>query len=122
MYVGNFTTSDGYRLMKQAIKDHPRDLPQAFFIANDSLAIGALRALQEAGIKVPEQVSLISFNDTAIAKQVFPQLSAVTVYTEQMGSAAAEILDKELNNRGISPVPFMLKFATKLTLRGTSIN
>lgn len=122
MYVGNFTTSDGYRLMKQAIKDHPHDLPQAFFIANDSLAIGALRALQEAGIKVPEQVSLISFNDTAIAKQVFPQLSAVTVYTEQMGSAAAEILDKELNNRGISPVPFMLKFATKLTLRGTSIN
>lgn len=122
MYVGNFTTSDGYRLMKQAIKDHPRDLPQAFFIANDSLAIGALRALQEAGIKVPKQVSLISFNDTAIAKQVFPQLSAVTVYTEQMGSAAAEILDKELNNRGISPVPFMLKFATKLTLRGTSIN
>lgn len=122
MYVGNFTTSDGYRLMKQAIKDHPSDLPQAFFAANDSLAIGALRALQEAGIKVPEQVSLISFNDTAIAKQVFPQLSAVTVYTEQMGSAAAEILDKELNNRGISPVPFMLKFATKLTLRGTSIN
>ena len=81
-----------------------------------------LRALQEAGIKVPERVSLISFNDTAIAKQVVPQLSAVTVYTEQMGSAAAEILDKELNNRGISPVPFMLKFATKLTLRGTSIN
>ena len=78
--------------------------------------------MQEAGIKVPEQVSLISFNDTAIAKQVFPQLSAVTVYTEQMGSAAAEILDKELNNRGISPVPCMLKFATKLTLRGTSIN
>ena len=122
VYVGNFTTSDGYRLMKKAIKDHPHDMPQAFFAANDSLAIGALRALQEAGIKVPDQVSLISFNDTAIAKQVFPQLSAVTVYTEQMGSTAAEILDKELNNRSVSPVPFMLKFATKLTLRGTSIN
>jgi len=119
---GSFTTSDGYRLMKQAIKDHPRDLPQAFFAANDSLAIGALRALQEAGIKVPEQVSLISFNDTAIAKQVFPQLSAVTVFTEQMGSTAAEIMDRELNGRQVSPVPFMMKFATKLTLRGTSIN
>lgn len=122
MYIGSFTTSDGYRLMKQAIKDHPRDLPQAFFAANDSLAIGALRALQEAGIKVPEQVSLISFNDTAIAKQVFPQLSAVTVFTEQMGSTAAEIMDRELNGRQVSPVPFMMKFATKLTLRGTSIN
>ena len=122
MYIGSFSTRDGYRLMKQAIKDHPRDLPQAFFAANDSLAIGALRALQEAGIKVPEQVSLISFNDTAIAKQVFPQLSAVTVFTEQMGSTAAEIMDRELNGRQVSPVPFMMKFATKLTLRGTSIN
>ena len=122
MYTGSFTANDGYKLMRQAIKDHPRDLPQAFFAANDSLAIGALRALQEAGIKVPEQVSLISFNDTAIAKQVFPQLSAVTVYTEQMGSTAAEIIDKDLNSRSVSHVPFMIKFATKLTLRGTSIN
>ena len=71
---------------------------------------------------MPEQVSLISFNDTAIAKQVFPQLSAVTVFTEQMGSTAAEIMDRELNGRQVSPVPFMMKFATKLTLRGTSIN
>ena len=67
-------------------------------------------------------MSLISFNDTAIAKQVFPQLSAVTVFTEQMGSTAAEIMDRELNGRQVSPVPFMMKFATKLTLRGTSIN
>ena len=52
-----------------------RALPDAYFAASDSLAIGALRAFQEAGIKVPDDIQLISFNDTSLAKQVFPPLS-----------------------------------------------
>ena len=65
----------GYKLMKKAITELGDDLPQAFFLANDTLAIGALRALQEASIIVPNRVSLISFNDTPLTKQVFPALS-----------------------------------------------
>ena len=61
------------------------DFRQPFFMASDALAVGALRALQEASIPVPDRVSLISFNDTSIAKHVYPPLSTVTVYTEEMG-------------------------------------
>ena len=43
-----------------------------FFAASDSLAIGALKAFQEAGLIVPDQIQIISFNDTIMAKQVFP--------------------------------------------------
>ena len=61
-------------------------------MASDALAVGALRSLQEHQIAVPERVSLISFNDTSIAKYVFPALSTVTVYTEEMGKQAIQML------------------------------
>ena len=60
--------------------------------ASDALAVGALRSLQEHQIAVPDRVSLISFNDTSIAKYVFPALSTVTVYTEEMGKQAIQML------------------------------
>ena len=85
------------------------------FAASDSLAIGALRALQEASIHLPERVSLISFNDTSLTKQVFPPLSSITVYTEEMGRTGMDILNREvLHGRKI---PSLTMLGTKLTLR-----
>lgn len=121
IYVDSFTTEAGYRMMKQAIKDLKEDLPQAFFAANDALAVGALRALQEEQIAVPNRVSLISFNDTSIAKYVYPSLSSITVFTEEMGETAVDLLKRILDGYD-SKVPRMVKISTKLTLRGSSIN
>ena len=59
--------------------------PHAFFVSNDPMAIGALKALGK-NIAVPDRVSLFSFNDTSVAKYVYPELSAVHVATDQMGS------------------------------------
>ena len=72
VFQGSFTAQSGYDLMKEAIQNLGDQLPPAFFAASDSLAIGALRALQEAGISLPDRVSLISFNDTSLTKQVYP--------------------------------------------------
>ena len=121
VYVGPFTTDAGYKMMKAAINELGADLPQAFFAANDALAIGALRALQEANLSVPDRVSLISFNDTSAAKFVYPPLSAVTVYTKEMGQAAVDLLKRKLDQQDLG-VPRMIKIATKLTLRGSSLN
>ena len=70
--VGQFTTESGYQMMEQLIQALGDDLPTAFFMASDAIAVGALRSLQEHQIAVPDRVSLISFNDTSIAKYVFP--------------------------------------------------
>ena len=87
-------------------------------MASDALAVGALRSLQEHQIAVPDRVSLISFNDTSIAKYVFP-LSTVTVYTEEMGKQAIQMLRQTF--QGAQPsVPYMVKLATKLTIRDSS--
>ncbi|WP_099222672.1 LacI family DNA-binding transcriptional regulator [Listeria costaricensis] len=91
-FSGQFAVDSGYKLMQQAITQLADELPTAFFAANDSIAIGALRALQEAQIAVPERVAVIGFNDVSVAKYVYPPLSTVKVYTELMGETAVESL------------------------------
>lgn len=118
--IGSFSSEDGYKIMKEFIMELGDDLPQAFFVANDALASGALRALQEAKIPVPERVSLISFNDTSLAKYMYPKLSTVTVFTEEMGKQAIQILEQNFQ-KDRSSVPYMVKLATKLTIRESSI-
>ena len=103
-------------MMKELIDELGNRLPSAFFMASDALAVGALRALQEASIPVPDRVSLISFNDTSIAKHVYPPLSTVTVYTEEMGKQAIHSLLQDLQ-RGDSGIPTMHTLATRLTIR-----
>ena len=115
VFQGSFSAQSGYDLMKEAIETLGDNLPAAFFAASDSLAIGALRALQEAAIPLPERVSLISFNDTILTKQVFPPLTSITVYTEEMGRTGMDILNKEvLHGRKI---PSLTMLGTRLTLR-----
>ena len=76
--------------------------------------------LQEAKIPVPERVGLISFNDTSLAKYMYPKLSTVTVFTEEMGKQAIQILEQSFQKDG-SSVPYMVKLATRLTIRESSI-
>lgn len=99
-FVDSFEVKAGYEQMKKAIQELGDDLPTAFFAGNDSIAVGCLRALQEEGIQVPQQVSLIGFNDISVAKYVFPSLSTVKVYTELMGETGVDLLlDRMASNR-----------------------
>ena len=118
--IGSFSSESGYQMMTELINEHKDKLPSAFFISSDALAIGALRALQEHGIHVPQDVSIISFNDTSIAKYIYPSLSTVTVFTEEMGKQALHILNQSLTSEEES-IPYMVKLSTKLTIRESSI-
>lgn len=118
--IGSFSSEAGYKIMKEFIMELGDNLPPAFFAANDALASGALRALQEAKIPVPERVGLISFNDTSLAKYMYPKLSTVTVFTEEMGKQAIQILEQSFLKDSPS-VAYMVKLATRLTIRESSI-
>lgn len=117
VYMGKFSVEDGYALTKQAIADHGDNLPTAFFAANDSIAIGSLRALHEAGISVPDQVNLIGVNDISVSKYIYPPLSTVKVFTEVMGETAVDLLVERLSERQIAK---KVVIATKLEIRGSS--
>ncbi|MBC2371232.1 LacI family DNA-binding transcriptional regulator [Listeria booriae] len=96
---GRFDVPSGYEQMKQAIEQLGEQLPTAFFVANDPMAIGCLRALSEAGIAVPERVSIVGFNDISVSQYVSPALSTVRVYTEFMGEEGMDMLIERMNGR-----------------------
>lgn len=117
IYVGTFVARSGYKLMTKAI-DESENLPTAFFVANDSMAIGALRALHEHNLKVPEDVSIIGFNDIPTSKYIVPPLSSVRVHKEFMGEIAVNLLlERIVKNRKISKKVIV---PTKLIIRDSS--
>jgi len=113
VFTGLFSTEEGYELMKLALKQ-PK-LPTAFFIASDSMAIGALRALHENNIRVPQQVSIIGFNDISASSYLQPSLSTVKVYTEFMGETAVDLMIERLETK--RKIPKKVVIPTELMIR-----
>ena len=81
-----------YQDMRALLRRGDRPLPSAFFAANDLMAIGCIRALTEAGIRVPEDVSIIGMDDTAVCMVCTPPLSTMRVYRKDLGVAAIRML------------------------------
>ena len=95
-----------------------RNFPDAFFAASDSLAIGALKAFQEAGLIVPDQIQIISFNDTIMAKQDFlPYLVSLSTLKKWGELPWTSSISNVLSPREI---PTLTMLGTKLTLRGST--
>lgn len=91
-----FTEQGGYHAMHTLLTHVPR--PTAIFAANDLLAIGALRALREAKLAVPNDVAVVGFDDIPAAQLVTPALTTVTQFTHRLGQRAAEMAFERLNN------------------------
>jgi LacI family transcriptional regulator len=87
---------DGYDVMKKFIrKQNTGSFPTAVFAVNDVVAIGAIEALNEYGIRVPEDVSVIGYDDISIASLVRVPLTTVLQTKFKMGEiAAAQLIDK----------------------------
>jgi LacI family transcriptional regulator len=95
---GDFTEMSGYTAMKQllAVK------PEAVFAASDTMAIGAIRAVHEAGLSVPRDVAFIGFDDLPLASQSEIKLTTIRQPIAQLGAKAVETLIDLIEN-GIKP-------------------
>lgn len=111
---GAFTIEGGYTAMKTYLERHT-DYPTAFFASSDALAIGAMRAIQGHGLRIPEDISVIGFNDVSVAKYVTPALTTVKVYTEWMGELAVSTILELIQEK--APVPRKITVGTELILR-----
>jgi len=90
------THADGYMLMKEALTKEK--VPAAFFIQSDSMAIGAYKAISEAGLLIPKDISIIAFNDISIAKYMSPALSTIKIFTKFMGESAVDLFLERIKN------------------------
>jgi DNA-binding LacI/PurR family transcriptional regulator len=87
---GDFSEPSGVAAMRQLLARRP-DL-DAVFIASDLMAVGALRALREAGKRVPDDVAVVGFEDSALARQTDPPLTTVHQPVEEFGRQMARLL------------------------------
>jgi LacI family transcriptional regulator len=87
---GDFTESGGHRAATTLLGLPKR--PTAIFAANDSMAIGALCALRDAGVRVPGDIAVAGFDDIPIARYTTPALTSVHVPIAELGERAAERL------------------------------
>lgn len=88
--IGKYTHKDGYELVKSLLSQ--KDIPTALFIGSDTMAVGAYKAIYEKNLKIPDDISVISFNDQPSAKYLIPSLTSVKVYTEYMGISAVDLI------------------------------
>ncbi len=113
---GNFQLKEAAEAAKKLFKEHP-DI-DGVFAGNDLMAIGTLRALQEHGIRVPDQVQIIGYDGISLAEMVYPELSTVSQSIYEMGMLAARILIKKIEQIHLDEENHQLE--VKLVQRGTT--
>ncbi|GAF14324.1 LacI-family regulatory protein [Bacillus sp. JCM 19046] len=89
----DFTESSGYECMQGYLqRQEGKTTATAFICANDEMAIGAMRAIKEKGLKIPEDIAIAGFDDIPTAKYTDPALTTVRVNKKQWGKEAAKRL------------------------------
>ncbi|HET6456470.1 MAG TPA: LacI family DNA-binding transcriptional regulator [Armatimonadota bacterium] len=94
---GNYTRVSGYEAMQKFLGLEKR--PTAVFAANDAMAIGAMQAAFDAGLKAPEDISFVGFDDT-YAELTIPQLTTVHQPLHEIGTLATKIIMAQMNESG----------------------
>ena len=102
---GEFSFDSGLEAGRCLLSLQPR--PTAIFAANDDMAAGVMRAASEMGLRVPAQVSVCGFDNTPIAKHIFPQLTTVQQPTRDMAQVATMQLLAAIRDRGAGSMVHM---------------
>jgi LacI family transcriptional regulator len=93
----DFTEISGYQEMVKYLERMGDGLPSAFICANDEMAMGAIRAIKEKGLKVPEDISIVGFDDINVSQHFTPSITTIRVPRKKWGIIAAETLFKMLD-------------------------
>ena len=102
----------GYELLAKLLKQGLR--PKALLCLNDRLSFGAYQALSEAGLSVPEDVSIVSFDDDVIASYLRPGLTTVGLPHDEMGrEAVRQLLSEETSTEVLIPMPVVTRASVR---------
>ncbi|MGJ3701759.1 LacI family DNA-binding transcriptional regulator [Variovorax sp. AFSI2.2] len=90
LWRGGFTSQGGYEAMHAILRTE--QAPSAVFVCNDLMAIGALRAAHESGVHVPDDLSIVGFDDIELSAYTSPPLTTVAQPKERIGALAVDML------------------------------
>jgi DNA-binding LacI/PurR family transcriptional regulator len=94
---GYFTYDGGYKAMETLLSLD--DIPTAVFVAGDYMAVGAISAIKEKGLRVPQDISIIGYDDIEICKYITPKLATIRQDTELIGENASTVLINSIGNK-----------------------
>jgi len=112
---GDYTQESGYLAMQKLLTVTPR--PTAIFSANDMMAMGALRAIHEAGLRVPADIAIVGFDDIPMAPFANPPLTTMRQPIAEMGALAANTLIDQLEN--LAEPGAHVRLPTRLVVRAS---
>ena len=115
--MGDFQFEGGYKYAKKLLR--MKRIPTAIFACNDLMAIGAICAIKEEGLSVPKDISVVGFDDIALASFCDPKLTTVIQPKYIMGKLAANMLIERIRNKEMEPRRKLLK--TELIIRESTI-
>lgn len=104
--LGQYTAKDGYDLFKELMTENER--PTAIFIANDTMAVGCYKAAHDMNLRIPEDISLIGFNDLASAEFLIPALSTIHLPIDYLVEIAFTLLKKSVSKPLAYPVKVVI--------------
>ncbi|MDN4595345.1 catabolite control protein A [Polycladomyces subterraneus] len=110
--IGDYRYRSGLEAMRSLLESEQP--PTAVFACSDEMAVGALHAVQDAGRSVPEDVSIIGFDDIPLATQVRPLLSTVAVPMYDIGAVAMRLLTKYMNDEPVESPQVVLQYRLEL--------
>ncbi|WP_340616775.1 ribose operon transcriptional repressor RbsR [Xenorhabdus entomophaga] len=102
----DFEFAGGFSSMKQLLQ--LPDPPEALFAGNDAMAIGAYQALYQAGLSVPDDISIIGYDDIAIAPYLIPPLTTIHQPKDELGKLAIDSLLYRMDNPESEPKELIL--------------
>lgn len=112
---GDYSEESGRRAMAEVLAAGPP--PDGVFAASDLMAVGALRVLREAGLRVPHDVGLVGFDDSPVCRHTDPELTSVHQPVARMGRLMAEVLLARIAG---DDVPTETVLPTRLVVRGSA--
>ncbi len=104
---GDFRIKGGYQVMKRFLK--LTEPPTAIFAANDLLALGAMQTIQKKNFHIPEDFSVIGFNDIKLASFIYPPLTTIRQPMLEMGASSVKMLIKIIEEGEFNQRKLMLK-------------
>jgi DNA-binding LacI/PurR family transcriptional regulator len=118
---GDYTHRSGYAAMRELLNQMP-DI-DGVFIANDQMSVGALRAINEAGRRVPSDIKVIGYDDVFVASVLETPLSTIHIRKRHMGIEAARLLLSRIQSLNEVPAPRLIELESRLVVRkSTSAN
>ncbi|MCB0188980.1 MAG: LacI family DNA-binding transcriptional regulator [Caldilineaceae bacterium] len=96
---GDWTYQGGMRAAEQILAATPR--PTAIYVANDTMAFGAIHAIQQQGLRVPDDIAIVSYDNSEFSRILHPTLTTVSLPAYEMGLHAAELLWRKLQGEAV---------------------